>query len=120
MAQLSIQTVTESGILHTFANADTGAGDKFKNFTGKVFLLLKNTGGSSATATINAIPTSKNDPELGLLSKADVAVALAAGEEKIVGPFKKGAFNDSAGDVSIAYTGAGAADVDVAAFLLNE
>lgn len=120
MAQLSIQKIVESGLQHTFANADTANGDKFKNLSGKVFLALKNTGASSATVTINAIPTTKNDPELGLLTKSDPAISLGAGEEKLVGPFKKGAFNDSSADVSIEYSGAGAADVDVAALELNE
>jgi hypothetical protein len=120
MAQLSIQKIVEAGILHTFANADTVNGDKFKNFSGKVFLLVKNTGASAATVTINAIPTSKNDPDLGVLSKTDPVISLAAGDEKLVGPFKKGAFNDGAGDVSVAYGGLGAADVDVAALELSE
>lgn len=115
MAQLTVQTVSEDGLAETYANADTGSGDKVTNKNGDVILRFKNPGASSATATISAQNTTKKVGSWGNLTRSDIAVALAAGEEKTVGPFGTGAFNDANGDLNIAYSGAGSADIDVAA-----
>lgn len=120
MATLSVQTVSETDAAVSFANADSGSGDLVPNKGGNVFLILKNghaTG--AATVTITAQNTSKSVEGWGPLTKSDIAVSLAAGDEKIVGPFAEGAWNNSSDQIALSYTGTAAADVDVAALKLG-
>jgi len=116
MALLPRQKITETIVTPTFNNADTGSGDTVSNKDGKTFLYFKNPGASSATATITAVGTSKEVAGYGPLTKVDLAVSVNAGEEKVVGPFPNSAWNDSSGILDIQYSGAGAADIDVAVF----
>jgi hypothetical protein len=118
MADLTVQTVseTELDVGGNFENADSALGDKAQNPNGDLYLLFKNGGASSATATLAAQNTPKSFEGHGPMTKVDKAVALAAGEEKLVGPLNAQMWNDGNGDVNIAYSGAGAADVDVLAY----
>lgn len=106
MALLTLQTPAETGTTLTYASC-TGGGDTFAN-NGKVYLHIKNASGGSITVTIAKTSSATvNDPVLGILTKADVAVAIGAGAEKMIGPFKPDAFNATAGTglVSITYSG---------------
>jgi hypothetical protein len=118
-ATLSAQTITETGGAVTYANSDTGSGDKTKNMDGLVFLHIKNPGASSATVTINAIVESKSVPGYGTLTKSDRVISLTAGQDKFVGPFPPGIWTDSTGFLNWTYGGASAADVDVAVLKIN-
>ena len=114
MAVLTREKITESILEPSFNNADTGSGDKIKNNDGKTFLLIKNPGASSATVTVAAQGTSIDVPGYGPMVKANLAVPVNAGEEKLVGPFPASAWSDSNGDLNLSYSGAGASDIDVA------
>lgn len=119
MADLTVQNVSETAleVEGNYENADTGSGDKAKNRNGDLFLLFKNASGSdSATATLAAQNTPKSIAGHGPMTKADLAIALAAGEVKMVGPLNKLMWNDGSDDVNIAYSGVAAADIDVLAF----
>lgn len=118
MAQLARQKITEGIVAPTANDADTGAGDKVTNHDGKTFLLLQNPGASAATATITAQATSVDVPGLGPMVKADLVVDVNSGEDKLVGPFPATAWNDSGGDINIAYAGAGAADINVSPLVI--
>lgn len=109
------QTLTELGILHTFANSDTVNNNKFANPNGNdLFLLIKNPGASTATVTITAQNTSFSKVSEGVLTKTDTVVAMGIGEERLVGPFPKGSWNDVNSEVILIAGGAGASDIDYA------
>lgn len=112
---LTIQTSSETSALLNFQSANDVDGNSVAN-NGKVYLACKNPGASSATVTIPAQATSKNIAGFGVVTKADVVMSLAAGEEEIAGPFAVSAFNNSSGLMLLNYGGAGAADVDCAPF----
>lgn len=106
MALLTLQTPAETGTTLTYASC-TGGGDTFAN-NGKVYLHVKNGSGGSIDVTIvKTASTSINDPIYGILTKASAVVAVGAGAEKMIGPFKPDAFNATAGTgiVSITYSG---------------
>ena len=115
MATISRQTVNEDGTEATYSNADTSNGDKITNTDGKTILHFKNPGASSASVVVAAQQTSKYVPGYGTMSITDSTYSLDAGEEVFAGPFPLDAFNDSDGNLNVSYSGAGAADVDVAA-----
>lgn len=116
MAQIARQNLSETPLNPTFANATTSGGDKIDNDDGATILHLKNGGASSATVTVTAQDTSEEVAGFGAMTKADLVVTVPAGAERLVGPLPKRAFNDADGNLNLAYGGAGAADVDVAAY----
>lgn len=103
MALLTRQKVVEAGLTPSYASAAAG-GDTVDNSDGKTWLHVKNGGGSSVTVTITAQTVSTEDPKLGTLTKANVARAVAAGAEAIIGPFKKQAFNNGSQQIAITYS----------------
>ena len=115
MATVSVNTITESIVTVTTANADVANGDVFTNHGGDLCLLLKNPGSDAATVTIAAQETSKEVPGYGPMTKSDIVVSLSAGQEKVVGPLRR-PFNNASGNEAVAYSGDGASDVDVFAF----
>ena len=114
---LTVTRLTETSILLPYENADNVNGNSISNRTGDVFLALLLPSGSagSATVTLTAQTTSTTVPGFGPMTKADLVIALAVGEEKVVGPFAVGAWNNATGNLILSFTGTGASDVDVAA-----
>ncbi len=102
MAALTIQTIGEAGVQSTYAAATSG-GDTARNDNGDVFLHVKNGDASSHTVTVTAQTASATVPGMGTTTKANVAVAVPAGEERMIGPFARLAFNDASNDVAITY-----------------
>lgn len=96
MATLTSVKPTFAGVL-LGAAAAAGGGDKFLN-DGNVLLYVKNGGGGSINVTVAAPGTPG-----GLTITAPV-VAVAAGAEKILGPFDPKYFNDSSGYVNLTYS----------------
>ncbi len=111
---LTVQTMSETPLEATYANADTVNGNSAANPEGDLFIHAKNPGGSSATVTISAQKTSKKIPGYGSLTKSDITCSLATTEECFVGPLNTEFWNSS-GAVQITYGGAGSADVDIVA-----
>lgn len=93
---------TLTAIVPTFAGVSLGAaaaaggGDKFLN-TGNELLYIKNGGGSPITLTLDAQTVSG-------LTITDPTVTVAAGAEKIVGPFDPRYFSDSSGFLNLSYS----------------
>lgn len=114
---LTVTRLSETAVLFPYQNADSANGNSIQNRTGDVFLAVKvpSGGAGSATVTIVAQNTTNTVPGWGPLTKANLAVALTVGQEKLVGPFPARAWNNSAGNMIVTYSGAGAADVDIAA-----
>lgn len=100
MATLSITTITKTG--HDIAGAAVAAGgDKFLN-TGQEFAIFKNGHGTDPrTITLDY----KGTPEG--LTVTDPTVTIAAGIEKMIGPFSSG-YNDTSGYVNFTYSDSGA------------
>lgn len=102
MAALTIQSIAKAGLSPVYdAAAD---GDTIANPTDeRTFLHVKNGGASSITATIPAVLASIHDPDVGTVDVPDLAVAVPAGEERMIGPFPA-AYVDSSGNVTVNYS----------------
>lgn len=116
MALLTRQKIVESGLTPSFSAA-SGGGDTVSNADGKTFIYVKNGGGGSIDVTVTATTTSKEDPQLGTLTKANVVKSVGAGADALIGPLKKQAFNNSSDIVSVSYSGT--TSVTVAAFYIE-
>lgn len=97
MATLSVQVVVLGGIVPSYATAGAG-GDEFVN-SGREMIHVKNGGGGSINVTVNSQEACNQGYD------HDAVVAVAAGTEKMIGPFPKSRFDDSGGKVQIAYSG---------------
>lgn len=86
MATLSVEQVDQDGLDATY-NA-VAASDKFDNSSGRVIIHVKNGDASSDTVTIVTTKT------LGGLDLDDATGTVPAGEERFLGPFSKGIYND--------------------------
>lgn len=89
-ATLSVQDITTSGLVATYANGDAANGHQFAN-DGDVFLHVKNGGTAAITVTV---PT---PAKVSGLDVADVSVSVGAGGEAFIGPFDPTLFNQSGG-----------------------
>ncbi len=105
MAALSVQAASLTGLSPTFGSAAEG-GDSFSN-SGREYIHVKNGHSGSQTVTVN----SQTLCNYG--SDHDVAVAIPAGEERIIGPFPKDRFNDAGGLVQLTYSGVTALTIAV-------
>ena len=105
MAVLTVQNVIEAGLNTTYASA-AGGGDRCANPTDRrTFLHVKNGGGGDITVTVTSTQsTLASLKEWGVLTRANIAVVVTAGEERMIGPFGD-IFNDSAGRIAITYSG---------------
>lgn len=97
MATLAVQKVVVTGLTPSYAAAAAG-GDQFAN-SGKAMIHAKNASAGSLTVTVN----SQTNCSQGF--DHDAAVAIPAGQERMIGPFPKGRFDDANGNVQITYSG---------------
>ena len=102
MADLTIQETSEGGLAASYVAA-AAAGDAVLNLGGDVILHVRNGDASSHTVTVTAQATSREVAGFGAMTKGDAAVAVPAGNDRFIGPFPTGAFNDANGKVQIAY-----------------
>jgi hypothetical protein len=108
MAALTVQQILVTGLAPSYASA-AGGGDTFVN-DGDTFLHVFNGGGGSINVTI-APAGSVNG-----IGFEDQVVAVAAGANKMIGPFDPAIFNGASG-VSVSYSGV--TSVTVAAIKLR-
>lgn len=97
MATLTPQSVARTGLTPTFAAADV-AGDEFVN-DGNTLLHVKNGDAASKTVTVASQVSS---PPVGTAA-TDLAITIPAGEERMIGPLPKSAFDDANGKVQVTY-----------------
>ena len=95
MAEITAQTISRTGLNTTYAAA-AGGGDEFVN-NGDEFIHIKNGDGSPHTVTIVTAATVDG------LDVDDRAVAIPAGEERMIGPFAASTYNDANGNVQLTY-----------------
>lgn len=97
MADLTVQIVSLPGLTPTYGAAAAG-GDAFVN-SGKDFIHIKNGHTSPQTVTINSQAVCNQGFD------HDDAVVVTNAQERMIGPFPKDRFNDSADKVQITYSG---------------
>jgi len=98
MAEYTVQTIGRSGLDISDAELTAvSASDTFEN-DGSTFLLVKNGSGGSLTVTFTITETVDGQ------SVTDRTLAVADGEIYLAGPFPKGQYNDSNGDVTVGYS----------------
>lgn len=94
MATLTVQRIVESGLNATYSAA-AALGDTFVNDSSeRIFLHVKNGDASSKTITIAPEVSSKSVAGFGTMTKATISVAIAAGQDRFIGPFPRGAFGN--------------------------
>jgi hypothetical protein len=103
---LTVQEISETAWTQSLTAGDTSNGNSILNPSGDVFLVLSSATDESVF-TIASQADSVEIPGYGTLTKSDLAITVAAGATKIVGPLNTRAWNDSAGKIQITYTGAG-------------
>ena len=112
----TVTSLSETVAAISYESVDTTNGNSASNPNGDLFLLLYNASGAdAATVTITAQSTTKTVAGWGTLAKSDNVITMALGTRKMVGPFRKTAWNDSSGNVIITTTGDASGSVDVAA-----
>lgn len=108
MALLTVQKITTAGVVTSLAAA-AALGDTFAN-NGRTFIRVANGSGAPITVTVNSVTACNQGFD------HDVAVSVAAGATKEIGPFPIDRFNNNAGVASVAYSAV--TDVTVGAISL--
>lgn len=112
MAETAIapEQIDRDGADVTFHDCDAGNGNKIAN-NGKIWLRIWNNGVTgSATVTVTVPGTVDGN------AITDKAYALSTGDDLTLPPFDPSIYNNSSGNLILAISGTGAADVDIAAF----
>jgi hypothetical protein len=104
MATLTRQKVIQSGLTPSYASAG-GSGDVVDNSDGRTFLHVKNDGGGSINVTVTAQVSSLATAGHGTLTVSNNVVAVPAGQNRMIGPFPKQAFNNASKQLAISYSG---------------
>jgi hypothetical protein len=104
MAVLTKIPISEAGAVATGVAANAG-GDTIPNVDGKAALLIHN--GSGGAITVTAVvqnPTLTTDG-FGVVTKASVALVVAAGARAIIGKLPPNFYNNGNGELVITYSG---------------
>lgn len=80
---LTIQTTSRTGLSPSYVSGDAANGHDFNNAGQNVVIHIKN--GSGSTVTLTVVTPGTVDG----LAVANRDIAIPAGEERIVGPFRK-------------------------------
>ena len=97
MATLTVQDIVLTGLNPSYVVSAVG-GDEFAN-DGKTFIHVKNGHTSAWVVTVDSVaPCSQGYDH-------NAVVSIPASGERIIGPFDKHRFDDSAGKVQITYDG---------------
>jgi hypothetical protein len=114
MAQLTPVTIALAGLAPSYDAVN--ASDKVKQPTDqRIFVHVKNGSGGSINVTVPVATSTIEHPVAGHVTLSNLVVAVGAGAEKMIGPFPP-AYVDSAGDVTLQYSGT--ASVTAKAFKL--
>ena len=106
MATLATQTISLLGIVPAYSAA-AGGGDQFTP-SEKTYLHVKNGGVGSITVTI--VTPLEAAPNIAM---ADIAVTVANGAEKVIGPFGAALFQNATGLADVTYSGVTSVTVGV-------
>lgn len=111
MATLTVQQMDAAGLEPSYAAADAG-GDEF-TWSKWSFLHVKNGDASSHDVTI----TEQRTADIPGYAQADLVVSIPAGEERMIGPLDRQAYQDVDGLVQVSYDGV--TSVTVAAIAMD-
>lgn len=95
MATLTAQQIVRAGLEATYAAAAAG-GDEFVN-DGARFVHVKNDDASAKVVTLETQATVDG------LAVTDRTVSVPAGEDRFIGPFPTGTYNDADNKLQITY-----------------
>lgn len=93
---LTYQQIDRDGVVPSYASANAD-GNSLAN-DGRMFLHVKNGSGSSINVTVETPGTVDGN------AVADKVVAVAAGSEKMIGPYPPDVYNQSDGTMYIDYS----------------
>ena len=116
MATLTRQKIVVGGLAPSMASAG-GSGDVVDNSDGKTFLMVTNGSGGSINVTVTKQVSSVDTQTHGVLAVSDNVVSIANGATKLIGPFAKGAYNNSSKQLAISYSAT--SSVTVAALYMD-
>lgn len=105
MATKTVQIVSLTGLTPAYT-ACTAGGDEFVN-SGREFIHVKNGHTSPQTVTVNSQEACDQGAD------HDIVVSVTNAEERMIGPFPKGRFDDTAGKVQLTYSGVTALTIAV-------
>jgi len=97
MALLTVQKVVLGGLNPTYAACDVG-GDEVVN-SGFIFLHVKNGHTSSQSVAVDSVAACNQGFD------HNVSVDIPNAEERMIGPFPRGRFNDPNAKIQITYPG---------------
>lgn len=95
---LTSQQVSRAGIIPTYSAVTHPDGNSFINVDERNFIHVKNGSGGSLTVTVQTPIT------IDSLAVTDLTVSIAAGAEKLIGPFPLAYYNQTDGHVYIDYS----------------
>jgi hypothetical protein len=107
MAVLTVTKLDDSAGVDAEASFVAAAvgGDLLPNGEGDAFVHVKNAGVGSINVTAAIVNGSRTIEGFGAFSKSSLVVAVPAGEERLIGPFPRGAWNNTSGQVALSYSG---------------
>uniref|UniRef100_A0A6H1ZEH9 Uncharacterized protein n=1 Tax=viral metagenome TaxID=1070528 RepID=A0A6H1ZEH9_9ZZZZ len=108
MTDLTPQTIIRTGLAPTYGAANVD-GHSIPN-AGRMFLHVKNGSAVSVTVTVDT------PGQVDGLDVAQLAVAIAAGLERMIGPFPPGVYNQISGKIHVTFSAV--TTVTLAAFIL--
>ena len=95
MATLAVQQIVDSGLEPSYSAAEAGGDDFVNDGSERQFIHVKDAGdGCVVTVTPSTASTTK--PGFGTVTRANIAVTIGAGEDRMIGPFPLTAFGDPA------------------------
>lgn len=100
---LTLKTVSETGMALAANEAACSVGGDSVVNDGNTLLVVKNGDSGPHTVTITPAKTTTQADGLGTLTKANVAVVVAAGDVAVIGPFPAAMYNDATGKIAITY-----------------
>jgi hypothetical protein len=103
MAVIAIQTVVDTGITPTLAAA-TSSDTVQDDGQARTYLEVVNGGGGSINVTIPSQQANVQVPGVGVLTVADIVVAVTNGQRRFIGPFSR-AYINASGNVTVNFSG---------------
>jgi hypothetical protein len=95
---INVTDASKSGTVLSYVAADAANGMEFSN-SGEEVLHVKNSDTAGKTVTLKSVPCSHG-------RYGDLSITVAAGEERVIGPFDTHLFNQQNGKVNVDFSAA--------------